>query len=404
VNVGVTGSQNLRTMILSGDFYLASVVATTLTKIALKVQTFPISAVMKNSFTVEVLLILSGLLQLGKSNITPVAVDADSYDRIGVCVRVLAQPLEFTKKIFLESCHKVFSSMLEEQHKTVVPTVEKKKEIFTVQADDLIKIRQLKVKKFAGEDDFDESEIKPPLKDDGNRLNRVYQLTGFSDPIYAEAYVTVHQYDIVLDILVSNQTGDTLQQVSLELATLGDLKLVERPQTYNLGAYGKKEIRANIKVSSTETGIIFGNLVYDIAGSTAQDKNCVILNDIHIDIMDFIHPADCTDLQFRNMWAEFEWENKVAINTSITDSKDYLNHIIKSTNMKCLTPESALSGCGFLSANLYARSIFSEDALANISLETTAEGKIAGYIRIRSKTQGIALSLGDKITQKQKGG
>jgi len=282
--------------------------------------------------------------------------------------------------------------------------VEKKKEIFTVQADDLIKIRQLKVKKFAGEDDFDESEIKPPLKDDGNRLNRVYQLTGFSDPIYAEAYVTVHQYDIVLDILVSNQTGDTLQQVSLELATLGDLKLVERPQTYNLGAYGKKEIRANIKVSSTETGIIFGNLVYDIAGSTAQDKNCVILNDIHIDIMDFIHPADCTDLQFRNMWAEFEWENKVAINTSITDSKDYLNHIIKSTNMKCLTPESALSGCGFLSANLYARSIFSEDALANISLETTAEGKIAGYIRIRSKTQGIALSLGDKITQKQKGG
>jgi len=208
----------------------------------------------------------------------------------------------------------------------------------------------------------------------------------------------------MLDILVVNQTSDTLQHVALELATLGDLKLVERPQTYTLGAYAKKEIRANIKVSSTETGIIFGNLVYDIAGSTAQDKNCVILNDIHIDIMDFIHPADCSDLQFRNMWAEFEWENKVAVNTALIDPKEYLNHIIKSTNMKCLTPESVLSGgCGFLSANLYARSIFGEDALANISLETTTEGKITGFIRIRSKTQGIALSLGDKITQKQKG-
>jgi hypothetical protein len=30
-------------------------------------------------------------------------------------------------------------------------------------------------------------------------------------------------------------------------------------------------------------------------------------------------------------------------------------------------------------------------------------GKLAGYIRIRSKTQGIALSLGDRITSVQRG-
>ena len=71
--------------------------------------------------------------------------------------------------------------------------------------------------------------------------------------------------------------------------------------------------------------------------------------------------------------------------------------------MACLTPESALAGeCGFLSANLYARSVFGEDALANVSIEKQADGKISGFIRIRSKTQGIALSLGDKITMKQK--
>lgn len=38
----------------------------------------------------------------------------------------------------------------------------------------------------------------------------------------------------------------------------------------------------------------------------------------------------------------------------------------------------------------------------NVSVERRNDGKIAGYIRIRSKTQGIALSLGDKITLKQK--
>lgn len=40
----------------------------------------------------------------------------------------------------------------------------------------------------------------------GLKLNRVYQLTGFSDPIYAEAYVNVHQYDIVLGIRLEMKT------------------------------------------------------------------------------------------------------------------------------------------------------------------------------------------------------
>ena len=46
-------------------------------------------------------------------------------------------------------------------------------------------------------------------------------------------------------------------------------------------------------------------------GSGYGDRAVVVLNDIHIDIMDYIAPASCTDVQFRSMWAEFEWENKV---------------------------------------------------------------------------------------------
>ena len=69
-------------------------------------------------------------------------------------------------------------------------------------------------------------------------------------------------------------------------------------------------IKANVKVSSTENGIIFGNIVYDCTGA-ASDRNVVVLNDIHIDIMDYIVPASCTEPEFRQMWAVFEWENKV---------------------------------------------------------------------------------------------
>jgi coatomer subunit beta len=53
--------------------------------------------------------------------------------------------------------------------------------------------------------------------------------------------------------------------------------------------------------------------------------------------------------------------------------------------------------CGFLSANLYGISIFGEEALANLSVESGPEG-ISGAIRIRSKTQGVCLALGEKVS------
>merc|ERR1712112_290197 len=124
------------------------------------------------------------------------------------------------------------------------------------------------------------------------------------------------------------------------------------------------------------------------------------------DIMDYIVPATCTETEFRSMWTEFEWENKVSVNTTVTNLADYLASLLKSTNMKCLTPGKALSGeCGFMAANLYAKSIFGEDALANVSLEknlSKPESAVTGHIRIRAKSQGMALSLGDKINTSQK--
>lgn len=63
---------------------------------------------------------------------------------------------------------------------------------------------------------------------------------------------------------------------------------------------------------------------------------------------------------------------------------EFLDHIVAATNMRCATPRSALEGeCGFLAANLYAKSVFGEDALVNVSVEKQPDGKLAGYIRIR---------------------
>jgi coatomer subunit beta len=47
---------------------------------------------------------------------------------------------------------------------------------------------------------------------------------------------------------------------------------------------------------------------------------------------------------------------KVSVNTTLCNLTDYLASLLKNTNMKCLTPDKALSGeCGFMAANLYAK-------------------------------------------------
>ncbi|KAG0239327.1 coatomer subunit beta [Actinomortierella wolfii] len=395
----------LRSLLLSGDFYLGTALASTLTKLVLRTSELTHEHRRLNSLRAEAMLIMTSILRVGQSQFASSPIDEDSYDRIMSCLHVLEKFDQdpAIKEVFLHDTKAVFGKMVQAEEKLKQEKKAKESKSSRVQVDDLITFRQFSKAKHGDEVDEYELDLTKATgagdsKDDLiSKLSRVVQLTGFSDPVYAEAYVNVHQFDIMLDVLIVNQTAETLQNLAIEFATLGDLKLVERPGQHTIAPHSFHSIKANIKVSSTETGVIFGNIVYD--GPTTGDSNCVVLNDIHIDIMDYINPAYCTETQFRSMWTEFEWENKVNVNTSMTDLQQYLQHIMKSTNMSCLTPESALSGdCGFLSANMYARSVFGEDALANLSIERQGDGPITGHVRIRSKTQGIALSLGDKIT------
>lgn len=196
-----------------------------------------------------------------------------------------------------------------------------------------------------------------------------------------------------------NQTTETLQNLTVDFATLGDLKIVERAAPTTIAPHGFHNITVTVKVSSTETGVIFGSIAYDKQGASDSSVT-IVLSDVHVDILAFIQPNWCNEAQFRAMWTEFEWENKVSVATSIGDLRAYLTHLLASTNMQLLTPTNALSGeCQYLSANLAARSLFGEDALANCSIELNADGTISGHVRIRAKTQGIALSLGDKVSE-----
>lgn len=407
------GTPGLRKLILNGDFFLASAVASTLTKLCLRGMRSTAEGAANSqikSLIIESTKYMCAIIAYGQSKDSKHDIDEDSSRRILMGVHILLDPscTQETFAIVTEECRASFRVLLDAQK--ALQNENKADEEPVTQADDLISFRQLRGKKALGSTDIDiddGADINRALGQDGaneysGKLRHVHQLTGFADPVYAEAYVTVHDYDIVLEILVVNRLPQTLNNLSVELSTIGDLKIVERPQPQTIGPLDQRTIRANIKVSSTETGHIFGTIVYD--STSGAEKTYVNLNDIHLDIMDYIQPASCTDGEFRSMWAEFEWENKVAVNTEITNVFEFLQHVVDKTNMRCLTPTASLGGdTNFLAANLYAKSVFGEDALVNLSVEKQDKGKIMGYIRIRSKTQGIALSLGDRITAIQRG-
>ncbi|EEQ28735.1 coatomer subunit beta [Microsporum canis] len=392
----------LRQLILDGDYYLATVLSSTLTKLVMRHSELSQDVARTNALRAEAMLIMISIIRVGQSQFAKASIDEDSVDRIMSCVRSLAESAQRKEleAIFLEDTRQAFRAMVQvdEKKRAAKEAVEKAKN--AVQVDDAIPIRQLA--KRSGEEGAEEIELDlakatggdSTLEDLTSKLSRVVQLTGYSDSVYAEAYVKVHQFDIVLDVLLVNQTTDTLQNLSVEFATLGDLKVVERPTTQNLGPHDFLNVQATIKVSSTDTGVIFGNVIYD--GSSSAETHVVILNDIKADIMDYIQPAHCSETQFRTMWTEFEWENKVNIHSKAKSLRAFLQQLMDRTNMSCLTPEASLEGdCQFLSANLYARSVFGEDALANLSIEKEGEdGPITGFMRIRSRSQGLALSLG----------
>ncbi|XBI68694.1 hypothetical protein VPH35_047863 [Triticum aestivum] len=401
------GSCNLRS-----KRHIGAVVACTLTKLVLRLEEVePSNKVEANKASAESFLIMVSMMQLGKSSYLPHPIDSDSHDRIVFCVRLLCSTdYDHARKVWLLSCRQSFTKKLAEKQSR------KNNEKMKVEAqnahahpDDSIDFYHLRSRRGMGQLDS-EDEFRDDLKaatgelkdaDDANNLNRPIQLTGLSDPLYVEGFVTVNQYyDTVLDITFVNRTEETMHNLCLEFATACRNAVLERSPKYTVAPNASEQIQANIKVSSSNVGIILTRIVYETSDEVGPSE--VILKDMNISIADYVTPATCTDIAFRKMWTECPWKVKVKVNTVLHDEKAFVNFIIKSTNMNCLTPSSALDGdCWFVAANLYAKSVFGEDALVNISIEKQSNSKLSGYIAIRGYVQGLVLNLTHTLILKQ---
>ncbi|KAJ2817271.1 coatomer subunit beta, partial [Coemansia sp. 'formosensis'] len=282
----------LRAVLLHSDFFTGTVLASTLAKLVLRFARLEgESDEQLNSLRAEAVLIMAGVIRVGQSTFVSNAIDEDSYDRVLACIRALEYMDEDAAVLtdaFISDTQSAFARLVKGEAKREREEKKLHSKETAVQVDDAIGFRLVAKKAASDADDSIERDIELATGEAEGRaavskLDTVVQLTGFSDAVYAEAYVCVSQYDILLDIMVVNQTNTMLRNLSIEFSTVGDLKLVEKPASYTLAPYSFSSVKASIKVSSTETGLIFGNIVYD--GPGVNDSHCIVLNDIRVDIM-----------------------------------------------------------------------------------------------------------------------
>ncbi|ODV92275.1 hypothetical protein CANCADRAFT_84497 [Tortispora caseinolytica NRRL Y-17796] len=390
---------SLRHLILKGDFYVASVFCSTLTKLVLRFSQVSTDQKRLNSLRSQAMLIMISIARLGKSSVMKEPIDEDTLDRIITCFRAL-RDMDTVPEIteaFLDDSLRAFHNVVKSKEKDRNELMAAQLSKNSNSVSDLLVFRQ-----FSG---ISEPERVPEAYGSGDdssadvmELQGVVPLTGYSDPIYAEASIRKYQFDIYLDILMVNQTMETKRNVTVDLEAVGDLKILGNCAPENIGPHDFHSIQMNVKVNSAETGVLFGTITYD--GVSANDIGMITLNDVQVDIMDYIHPGSISDAEFRSKWTEFEWENNVDVTaTNYKTLYDYLQSLQKVVNMQCLTSKHGLqTESRFLSANLYAQSSFGDDALANVSLQREDDGSISGHIRVRCKSQGLALLIGEKIS------
>ena len=116
---------------MDGDFFIGASLATTLSKMALRYKVLETDPRKSNQMQATAMLVMSGVLQLGRSGLPTKAMTHDDGERISLCLRALACPTPIVQSVFTEGCRDALGRMLtakaEEDSQTKKVNVTKRK-------------------------------------------------------------------------------------------------------------------------------------------------------------------------------------------------------------------------------------------------------------------------------------
>ncbi len=137
----------LRALLLGGDYFVGTSLASALTKLVLRFGKLQPASKKANAFRSEAMLILTSIIRVGKSEFPASQIDEDSHERISHCLKVLSGFMvkEMTD-VFLVDTRKAFTQLTLAEEKKSKSAIQTKK-VVKVHVDDLLSFRHLRSKK-----------------------------------------------------------------------------------------------------------------------------------------------------------------------------------------------------------------------------------------------------------------
>ncbi|WUR03978.1 coatomer subunit beta (coPB) [Vairimorpha necatrix] len=161
-----------------------------------------------------------------------------------------------------------------------------------------------KLKSFLESEDNDES------------LFNVVQLTGLSDPIYVEGTISYTKYEIILNILLINQTDNYLQTMLFDFGTSQNIRPVLLDLPDNMKARSAISKKLVFRVLDSSSGFINGSVTFKYPnenGEYANQNYTLNFREIKTDVSDFLEIKSCEIEDFKNIWRKMPWENVYSI-------------------------------------------------------------------------------------------
>ncbi|MCQ2819541.1 MAG: hypothetical protein MJ252_19940 [archaeon] len=391
----------LRKFVLTSNFYFSANLVSCLTSIIFKMKKAEDKD--EEKYKIYFYNAINIICSILKMNSDLVAKDPDNISAIQTCLRLLLsdddEMFEEWNNTFKDLENSEETQKVEENNKVIINNTQPDDHIefrhckaFDPDNFDVVEENNISTNDYSNENEGEEE------KEDSEKKNKKFieVLSGSEDPLFVESVVEIFTFDLSIEFHIKNKTKNQIQTIAISLFVPSEFSIIEKPPSFDLMPGETKSVRACVKFSKTINAYIFGQLNYcNMKGQPAY----LNLSGLFIQLLN-THPAEISDIQFRKNWIDYTWEHNVMLVSRKKSFRDIITQFCKELKMKLIFPKSIQKiedDEPFLVANLYTQTKLGEDALVNVSIEKTKDGKIIGTCIIRSMAKEFMKALGEKI-------
>jgi len=258
-------------------------------------------------------------------------------------------------------------------------------------------------RKDSGVKRFAEKKTSVPL----SNLKNVFQLTSLADPLYCECQITCHRTEIVLDMLLINQTETHLEDVEVDLVSSQNIRVVSAPFLERIRPHSAQTVSAVLVMEEADSGFIGGVIGAGRIGR--EDYFLQNLQEMKFSLSDMLKHKEISKKEFRERWSTLVWENfyYLPIKTPVSALNDLVKAVeneIKGTVVEVRTKDKGRISAGMqgspeiLIKNLFTTTSQGTDVFVNAVVYKGEASTVASF-RIRGEQYRVVKSICQLISK-----